>query len=49
VLRTRPGEPLESAVGLPRAVKALGVVSLLNDVASEMIYPLLPAFLSGVL
>ncbi len=34
---------------LPRTVKALGVVSLLTDVSSEMIYPLLPAFLTGVL
>jgi MFS family permease len=30
---------------LPRAVVALGVVSLLTDASSEMIYPLLPAFL----
>src|SRR5512145_509639 len=30
---------------LPRTVKALGVVSLLTDASSEMIYPLLPAFL----
>jgi MFS family permease len=34
---------------LPRAVKALGLVSLLTDASSEMIYPLLPAFLTGVL
>ncbi|HLA79316.1 MAG TPA: MFS transporter [Vicinamibacteria bacterium] len=34
---------------LPRTVKALGFVSLLTDVSSEMIYPLLPAFLTGVL
>ena len=34
---------------LPRAVKALGLVSLLTDASSEMIYPLLPSFLSGVL
>src|SRR3989442_5250400 len=34
---------------LPRQVKLLGAVSLLNDFASEMIYPLLPAFLTGVL
>lgn len=34
---------------LPRAVKVLGLVSLLTDVSSEMIYPLLPAFLTGVL
>lgn len=34
---------------LPRAVLALGAVSLLTDVSSEMIYPLLPAFVAGVL
>jgi len=31
---------------LPRTVKALGAVSLLTDVSSEMIYPLLPSFLT---
>jgi MFS family permease len=30
-------------------VKALGLVSLLTDASSEMIYPLLPAFLTGPL
>lgn len=34
---------------LPRTVVALGVVSLLTDMSSEMIYPLLPAFLTTVL
>src|SRR5258708_9639240 len=34
---------------LPRQVKLFGWVSLLNDFASEMIYPLLPAFMTGVL
>ena len=34
-----PPEPL------PRNVKVLGLASLLNDTASEMIYPLLPHFL----
>ena len=34
---------------LSRNVKALGVVSLFADVASEMIYPLLPLFLTTVL
>src|SRR3989442_5515751 len=34
---------------IPRQVKLLGRVSLLNDFASGMIYPLLPAFLTGVL
>jgi len=31
---------------LPRNVFAIGLVSLLNDVSSEIIYPLLPIFLS---
>jgi MFS family permease len=34
---------------LPRNVKILGLASLLNDIASEMVFPLLPAFLIGVL
>ncbi|MEE8217746.1 MAG: MFS transporter, partial [Vicinamibacteria bacterium] len=34
---------------LHRNVKTLGVVSLLTDASSEMIYPLLPAFLTGPL
>ncbi len=34
---------------LPGTVLALGLVSLLNDSASEMIYPLLPVFLTGLL
>jgi MFS family permease len=37
------------AAPLPRNVKALGVVSLLGDVASEMIYPLMPVFLTVTL
>src|SRR6476660_3273567 len=32
--------------GLPRNVVAIGLVSLLNDASSEIIYPLLPIFLS---
>jgi MFS family permease len=34
---------------LPRTVVMLGLVSLLTDLSSEMIYPLLPLFLSTVL
>ena len=34
---------------LPRNVKVLGLTSLLNDTASEMVFPLLPAFLITVL
>jgi MFS family permease len=32
--------------GLPRTVFALSLVSLLNDTSSEIVYPLLPAFLA---
>lgn len=35
--------------GLSRVVITLGLVSLFNDMASEMIYPLLPLFLTTVL
>src|SRR5436190_4379534 len=38
-----------AAARLPRPVRLFGFVSLLNDFASEMIYPLLPAFVTGVL
>ena len=31
---------------LPRNVFAISLVSLLNDISSEIIYPLLPVFLS---
>ena len=34
-----------SGRGLPRDVRALATTSFLQDVASEMVYPLLPAFL----
>jgi MFS family permease len=34
---------------LPRNVFAIGLVSLLNDASSEIIYPLLPIFLAGSL
>jgi len=40
---------LKSILGLSRNVKALGWVSLFNDISSEMIYPLLPLFLTTVL
>ncbi len=35
--------------GVPRTVKGLSVVSLFNDLASEMVYPLLPALVTGPL
>jgi MFS family permease len=34
---------------IPPTVKGLSAVSLFNDVASEMVYPLLPAFVVGTL
>lgn len=34
---------------LPRSVWLIGLISLLNDTASEMVYPLLPLLLIGVL
>lgn len=34
---------------LPRTVVVLGLVSFFTDLSSEMIYPLLPVFLAGVL
>lgn len=37
------------ARSLPRTVRVLGVASLLNDIASEMIFPLLPTFIVSVL
>src|SRR5256714_15014130 len=45
----RGGATSSAAPTLPRQVKLCGWVSLLNDFASEMIYPLLPAFVTGVL
>jgi MFS family permease len=41
--------PDESRPKLGRNVMALSAVSFLTDVSSEMIYPLLPVFLTGVL
>ena len=49
VVETRdiPGDSAPSgAAGLPKAVVRLGWVSFLTDVSSEMIVPLLPAFLA---
>lgn len=48
---TKSNDPLDRppAASLPRNVKVLGAASLLNDIASEMIFPLLPGFLLTVL
>ena len=42
-------ESTATRVPLSRTVRALAAVSLLTDVSSEMIYPLLPAFLTATL
>ncbi len=43
-------EPITLAAGgLPRNVRLLGLASLVNDIAGEMIYPLIPTFLTSVL
>lgn len=39
----------ENAPAVPATVKGLSLVSLFNDFASEMVYPLLPAFISRTL
>jgi MFS family permease len=41
--------PNTTPSGLGRNVRVLGLTSLVNDIASEMIYPLIPAFLTDVL
>jgi MFS family permease len=41
--------PSRAPFGLPRPVWFLGLAALLNDTASEAIYPLLPLFLTTVL
>ncbi len=46
-----PNPPISQSLNpsIPRTVKGLSLVSLFNDFASEMIYPLLPAFVTQVL
>src|SRR5258706_9750444 len=51
-----PSNPEQGSSGLwqryrklPRNVIAISLVSLLNDASSEILYPLLPIFLSSVL
>ena len=40
---------LKALFALPRSVWLLGLISLVNDSASELVYPLVPLYLSGVL
>jgi MFS family permease len=44
--KAAPNGLLKRYRGLPRTVFALSLVSLLNDTSSEIVYPLLPAFLA---
>src|SRR5919112_625150 len=41
--------PAMPSPAVPQTVKGLSLVSLFNDFASEMVYPLLPAFVVGTL
>lgn len=43
------GSMWKALFSLPRSVWLLGLVSLVNDSASELVYPLVPLYLSGVL
>ena len=40
---------MKNKFGISKNVFVLGLVSFFNDVASEMIYPLVPIFLTSVL
>ena len=48
-MSAEPVRRAEQRAKLPRTVKALAAVSLFTDASSEMIYPLLPAFLTATL
>ena len=40
---------LKALLGLPRNIWLIGLISLCNDSASEMLYPIIPLYLSSVL
>ncbi len=44
-----PRYPNQGGSHIPKTVKGLSIVSLFNDFASEMVYPLLPAFITRTL
>jgi len=49
-LNAPPGAaPPDAAPRTPRNVRVMGIVSLLTDASSEMVYPVLPLFLANVL
>jgi len=39
----------KTLVSLPRTVWVIGLISLVNDSASELLYPLIPLYLASVL
>jgi MFS family permease len=43
------GKKKTKLFGLPKNVVTMGIVSLLNDASSDMIFPLIPVFLTSVL
>lgn len=45
----RAGEPTPRRAGLPATVVLLGFTSLFTDIGTEMIFPLLPVFLTEIL
>ena len=47
--RAVPSSVIRAALQLPRTIWLLGAISLLNDAASDMIYPLVPIYLASVL
>lgn len=40
---------VKTILALPRTVWLIGIISFLNDAASEMVYPLMPLYLATVL
>jgi MFS family permease len=48
-LSSSPPLPLSPSPRLPRSAVVIGFVSLLSDISSEMIYPVLPLFLTETL
>src|SRR3954469_25751844 len=46
---SKPLSLTRSVLALPRTVWLLAAISLINDAASDMIYPLVPLYLASVL
>ena len=46
---TQPRGGFKAVLALPRTVWLIGLISLVNDSSSEMLYPLIPLYLSSVL